>query len=165
MKITNDEILGIIEDVTVTLGHLLLKYRQLNEALLDDEQSDRVKVKMANLEKQLAGQKETLTKIHHAQRRKKELEKIRKDHEKESETGHDKHTLPEQKSGVITLLDQGGRVVGRIMPMGRGRVNILNSKGVVVAHEINGVTLDRKLRVRGYGVGQGLRILGLDQRR
>jgi hypothetical protein len=35
MKITDDELLSIIEDVTLTLGQILLNHRELSESLFE----------------------------------------------------------------------------------------------------------------------------------
>jgi hypothetical protein len=79
-----DELLSILENVTLTVGLLLLTHRELTEGLFDQDQTDRVKLKIDSLRKKIEDEKENLTKIRHVQQRKKELERIRKNHEKKA---------------------------------------------------------------------------------
>ncbi len=158
MRFTDDEILEILEEVTVTLGQLFLTHRDLTEGLLDQNQTNQVKLKIDSLRKKIDDQRGKLVQIRHVHQRKKELERIRRDHERESS----KDTQTEQKNR--TILNQKGQVVGWLQTAGRNRVNILDPKGRVVGREINGVTYDRRGQVRGSGI-QGLRVLGLCGRR
>ena len=151
-----DELLSILEAVTLTVGQVLLTHRDLTEGLLDQNQTDRAKLKIDSLRKKIEDQREKLVQIRHVQQRKKELERIRRDHEKSS--------LPEQKNGSVPVINQQGKVVGWIQTVGRDRVNILDPKGRVVGREINGVTYDRRGQARGTG-RQGLRVLGMSRRR
>jgi hypothetical protein len=160
VKITDDELLEIIDEVTTTLGQLLLTHRELTEGLLDQNQTIRSQQRINALKKGLDMEKERLAQTRRSQQRKKELERIRQDHERESS----KDTQTEQKNGTVPVINQKGQVVGRIQTVGRNRVNILDPTGRVVGREINGVTYDRRGQVRGTG-SQGLRILGISQRR
>lgn len=160
MKITDDELIAIIDEVTTTLGQLLLTHRDLTEGLLDHDQTDSVRLKIDSLRKKMDDQKEELVQIRHVQQRKKELERIRRDHERESS----KDTQTEQKNGTVPVINQKGQVVGRIQTVGRNRVNILDPNGRVVGREIDGVTYDTRGQVRGTG-SQGLRILGMSRKR
>jgi hypothetical protein len=155
MKITDDELLSIIEDVTLTLGQILLNHRELSESLLDTQQTERGKEKMDSLRQRIAGEKEKLSRIRQTQQRKKELERLRKDHEKES-----KVTETKQKLGTVALRNQRGQLVGWLQTVGKNRVNILDAKGRVVAREIDGRTFDGMSQFQGYG-NQGLRVLGM----
>ena len=157
MKFSDDELLSIIDDVTLALGQLLLTHRELTEGLLDQYQTDAEKEKIADLKKQIEVEREKLSAIRHAQERKKELERIRKDHEKEAKASKSKQT--EQKLGTVALRNQRGQLVGWVQTVGRNRLNILNPQGKVVAREIDGRTFDGRSQFRGYG-SQGLRVLG-----
>ncbi len=157
MKFSDDELLSIIDDVTLALGQLLLTHRELTEGLLDQYQTDAGKEKIAGLRQQIEDEREKLSAIRHAQQRKKELERIRKDHEKETKAS--KGTQTEQKVGTVALRNQRGQVVAWIQTLGKNRVNILNPQGKVVAREIDGRTFDGRSQFRGYGC-QGLRVLG-----
>ena len=157
MKFSDDELLSIIEDVTVALGQLLLTHRELTEGLLDQYQTDAEKEKIAGLKQQIEDEREKLSAIRHAQQRKKELERIRNDHEKEAKASKEKQT--EQKVGTVALRNQRGQVVAWVQTVGKNRVNILNPNGKVVAREIDGRTFDGSSQFRGFG-NQGLRILG-----
>jgi hypothetical protein len=154
MKITDADLLSIIEDATLALGQILLRHRDLSESILDTQQTDRARESIYVLRRQIEDERERLEKIRHDQQRRKELERIRKAHEKES-----KGTQTEQKSGSVSLLNQNGRLIGWIQDAGRNRVNILNANGKVVAREIDGRTFDGRSRFVGVG-NQGLRVLG-----
>ena len=147
MKFSDDELLAVIEDVTLMLGQVLLKHRQLAEGIIDKNNAERAKQKIDALKQRMADEKERLAKIRSAQQRKRELEKIRKDHERPV------------KEDVAAIRNQKGKVLGWVQSVGKGRSNILNSKGVVVARHVNGVTLDGKGVFRGQG-RQGMRFLG-----
>jgi hypothetical protein len=96
MNISNDELLSIIEDTTLALGQILLRHRDLSESILDTQQTDRAREIIDLLRRQIEDERERLAKIRHDQQRRKELERIRKTHEKES-----KGTQTEQKSGMV----------------------------------------------------------------
>ena len=84
MKISDDDLLSIIEDTTLALGQILLHHRELSENLLDIQQTDQAKERIDSLRKQIEDERENLSKIRRSQRRKKELERIRRDHEKDA---------------------------------------------------------------------------------
>jgi hypothetical protein len=84
MNISDDELLSIIEDTTLALGQILLRHRDLSESLLDTQQTDRQKEKIDSLRKQIEDERHNLSKIRRSQQREKELERIRRDHEKEA---------------------------------------------------------------------------------
>jgi hypothetical protein len=154
MTISDDEILSIIDETTVALGQILLRHRALSESLLDTQQTERGKEEIDSLKKRIEDERANLAKIRHSQRRRKELDRIRSAHEKEA-----KDVQTEQKNGMVSLLNQGGKLIGWIQTIGRNRVNILNAHGKVVAREIDGRTFDGKSRFAGRG-NQGLRVLG-----
>jgi hypothetical protein len=87
-----EELLDIMEEVTRTLGLLFLTHRDLTEGLFDQDQTDRVKLKIDSLRKKIEDERENLTKTRHVQQRKKELERIRRNHEKESAEDSTKET-------------------------------------------------------------------------
>jgi uncharacterized protein (DUF3084 family) len=88
MRFTDDELLEIIEEVTLALGQLFLTHRDLTEGLLDHDETDRIKLKIDSLRTKIGDQKEKLVQIRHLQQRKKELERIRRDHEREAARIH-----------------------------------------------------------------------------
>ena len=159
MKISDDELLSIIDDATLALGQILLRHRELSENLLDTQQTERGMERIDTLRKQIEDEREKLVSIRHAQQRKRELERIRRAHEKEP-----KEAQTEQRAGMVSLLNQGGRLIGWIQNVGHNRVNILNAHGRVVAREINGRTFNGQNRFIGFG-NQGLIALGTNQRK
>lgn len=156
MNISDDELLTIIEDATLALGQMLLNHRELSESLLDTQQTDRAKQKIDSLRKHIEDERENLAKIRQSQSRKKELERIRKDHAKEANEAR----LTKQKQGTVSVLNQNGQLVGRIQSFGNNRRNIMNARGEIVAREIDGRTFNERGEFRGYGK-QGLRVLGM----
>ena len=75
--------------------------------------------------------------------------------------GHIKRTANESrgKAESIVLLNGQGRVIGRFQREINGRVAIYDAKGLVVARELNGITIDRTGKLVGRGA-QGLVALG-----
>ena len=149
MKITDDELLEIIEDVTVTLGQILLTHRELTEGLLDDGPTIRSQQKIEDLKRRLEDEKIRLAKIRHQRQRKRELEKITADHRKDVQA----------ESKTTPVQDQSGRVIGWLLNVAKDRIHVLDHQGRVVGRFINGRTLDHRGRLVGVG-NQGLRVLG-----
>ena len=84
MKFTDEELLQIIEDVTVALGQILLTHRELTEGLVD-QQSELSQRKIDGLKKRIDLEKSRLVKLKRLRRRKTELEKLRQDRLKKSQ--------------------------------------------------------------------------------
>jgi len=162
MKIARHELLSLIEDVTMTLGQILLTHNQLLETLLDTQQIELRKQKIDSLKKRIEDEREKLAKIRHTQQRKKELERIRKDHEKKAEANETTQTEP--KLGSVALRNQRGQLLGWIQTIGYNRVDVLDARGEVVAREIDGRTFNRLGQFQGYGK-QGIRVLGMKSKR
>lgn len=158
MKITDDELLAIIEEVTLTLGQILLTHRELAEGLFDQTQTRVAREKIDAVKDELKKEKDRLASIQHAQHRKRELEKLRQDQDKDT-LDKAKQNEGKHASRMTQLLNGQGRLIGWIQPTGKNMVCILNSRGQIVAREIDGRTFDAKGRYRGNGK-QGLRILG-----
>ena len=133
MRLTDDELLAIIDEVATALGEILLSHRQLTEGLLDGKaiamSQDRIEKRRTEIEKE----REKIRKTRDAIRRRRELEKVRKDHEKEE--------VAETKSTATTspILDGKGAVIGWIQRAGGNRTNILSRQGRVVARLTNQV--------------------------
>ena len=127
MRITDDELLGVIDEVTIALGEILLRHRNLRESLLANDaisaSQDRIEKRRAEIEKERGKIRKTRDGI----RRRRELEKISKEHEKEVAT--------ESKSTATMspILDGKGALIGWIQRAGGNRTNILDRKGKVVA--------------------------------
>ena len=150
--------IDIIEEVTTTLGQLFLNHRDLTESLLDKTQITSTQDRIDFLKTRMEVEKDRLVQIRHDQNRKKELERIRNDHEKDSQTeGSSSSTL-------VSIRDQGGRLIGWIQSVGKNNTNVLDSKNRLVGRQVNGRTYDRRGRFVGYG-DQGLRLLGNEMKR
>lgn len=78
MRFADDELLQIIEDVTVALGQILLSHRELTEGLVD-QQSELSQRKIDGLKKRIDLERTRLLKLKRIRRRKAELEKLRQD--------------------------------------------------------------------------------------
>lgn len=159
MKITDDELLSIIEDTTLALGQILQTHRGLAESLLDTQQTKRGREKIDSLKKKIEDERDELRQIRQTQQRKKELEKIRKGH-----AGEGKNTQTEQKIGTVPLRNSRGQVVAWVQTIGRNQVNIMDVRGKIIAREIDGRTFNARGEFQGYG-RQGLRILGMNLRK
>ena len=81
MRITDSELLDLLDDLTSTLGELLLNHRELSESILDQQRTARTQDKIDALKDRLNKEKEELRKVRDHQKRVKELEKISRDHE------------------------------------------------------------------------------------
>ncbi|MFM1748330.1 MAG: hypothetical protein RLZZ188_1996 [Verrucomicrobiota bacterium] len=78
MNLTDDELIEIIEDVTDALGQILLTHRELTESLVDQHhQAEVSQRRIDDLKKRLELEKNRLVSTRRAQRRKRELERIR----------------------------------------------------------------------------------------
>lgn len=95
MKLTQDELIDVCSEVTTMLGAILARHVELNESLIGNEAIDTAKKKLESLRQQTADAKAELQKLWYAQRRKRELEKIRDDHARERRAdggqGHSAH--------------------------------------------------------------------------
>jgi hypothetical protein len=84
MTFTDDELLEIIEDVTVTLGQILLTHRELTEGLINHE-TEISQHKIEDLRKRIDQERRRLANARRIRRRKNELEKMRKDRLRKSQ--------------------------------------------------------------------------------
>jgi hypothetical protein len=84
MKFTDDELIEIIEDVTVTLGQILLTHRELTEGLLDQD-TENSQRKIENLRKQIDHERRRIANARRIRRRKNELEKMRRNRLRKSQ--------------------------------------------------------------------------------
>ena len=157
-----DDLLNELLTVTCTLGQLIEIHGELAESLLDQTQTRLGREKIDSLKKQIETEQDRLAKIKHTQQRKKELEKLRHDQDKEA---GEKAKQNEGKHGsrMIQLLDGKGKLVAWLQVLGKDRVNILDARGRLVAREVSGITLDKSGKFMGRG-RQGLRVLGMNQR-
>jgi len=146
---TDDELISLIEEVTTTLGQIFLFHRELTEGLLDDGPTERSQKKINDLKKRMELEKDRLTQHRRSQQRKRELEKIRDDHDKQVQS----------ESKTTPIQNQSGRVLGWMQVVSPNRIHFLDHRGQVIGRFINGRTLDDRGRVVGLG-NQGLRVLG-----
>lgn len=155
MKLTQDELIDVCSEVTTMLGAILARHVELNESLIGNEATDTAKKKLESLRQQTADAKAELQKLWYAQRRKRELEKIRDDHARERE----EQTEGKATQRTIQLLDGHGRLIGRLRIEPNGDVTVYDSRGKLVSRELKNLTFDRSGRFRGRGK-QGLVVLG-----
>lgn len=81
MKISQDELIQIISDVTTLLGHSLARHIELNEKLIGSGAGvEAQQRKLRLLKTKLAHEKARLAKLKGVAKRKKELEKSNKQH-------------------------------------------------------------------------------------
>jgi YD repeat-containing protein len=156
MKLSEDELIEILSDVTTLLGTALAQHVELTESLLDQNAGAQVQQKIDALKAKLDDERARLKKLHAAQQRRRELEKIRKDHERNERTpaNEDKAT-----SSRVGLYNGRGRLIGWLHNEPNGKVTVYDARGRLVARELAGITLDRTGRFVGRG-RQGLVVLG-----
>jgi hypothetical protein len=151
MTFTDEELIDLIDQMTVTLGQILLTHRNLTEGLLDPTAS--TKQRIADLKKRVDHEKAKLDQIRHSEKRKRHLDRLR----------HLSAKKPTSESvsstRALCLRNQKGQVVGWVRPMGKSRVDVLDRRGRLVGRYVNGDSYDGRGRYVGDG-NQGLRILG-----
>jgi hypothetical protein len=84
MKLTDDEVLAIVDEVTVALGEILLSHRQLMEDFLErhgiEQAQDRIEKRRAEIQRE----RERIGQMKDALRHRGEVERIRKQNEKDA---------------------------------------------------------------------------------
>ena len=157
MKLTDDELLGVIDEVTIALGEILLRHRNLRESLLATDavsaSQDRIEKRRTEIEKE----REKIRKTRETIQRRRELERISKQH-KDDANKKPQNEAGEGRSGITAIINQRGQVIGYRQESGR-QTNYLTAGGKLVAREVGGHTYDGRGGVSGRGK-QGLRILG-----
>jgi hypothetical protein len=128
-----DELAAILDDICATIGELLVTNAQLKESMVDDAATDAAKEKLDRLKQDTLAAKGKLADIKQRQQRKHELEKIRKDHERE-------RTTEGKNSGMVTLRAANGRCIGYMRVMGKEQTDFFSASGKLVAREVGNVT-------------------------
>ncbi len=152
---TRDELLDLISDVTTLLGTALAQHVELTESI-SGAGVESQRLKLDGLKAKLAGEKLKLAKLKDAAKRKKELENLRRDNERQTV----RPTANEAKNtGLSTLRAATGKVVGYTRAVGKDRTDFYSASGKLVAREVGGVTYDGqgKMVYRGK---LGLAVLG-----
>lgn len=152
-----DELIDIISDVTTLLGAALAQYIELNESIAGAGVESQ-KLKVDALKSRMADEKLKLAKLKDAAKRKKELEKA---NQHQPLAWRPTANEGKSSSGMLTLRDAAGKVVGYVRVMGKNRTEYFSPAGKLVAREIGGATYDFS---RGGRLAsrdrQGLRVLG-----
>lgn len=152
---TRDELIELLSDVTSLLGTALAREVELKESLASDA-ADAQREKLDALKAKLAGERLKLQKLNAASKRRRELEKKRQ----ENERGTARSAANESKnSGMVTLRDGAGRVVGFMRVMGPSRTDFFAASGRLVAREVGGKTYTATGKLAAHD-RQGLRVLG-----
>jgi hypothetical protein len=157
MNASQAELADLVGQICSAVGEIIVTNCQLTEGLIDDVATDTAKKKLASFRQQTAGAKAQLQKLRDAQRRKRDLTKIRDDHERQADKAEQTEGQASQRT--IQLLDGHGRLIGRLKVEPSGDVLIYDSRGKLVSRELNNLTFDRTGRFRGRGK-QGLVVLG-----
>lgn len=152
---TRDELIDLLSDVTSLIGTALAREVELKESFASDA-ADAQRAKLDALKAKLAGERLKLQKLNAASKRRRELEKKR--HENERQTA--RSAANESKNtGMVTLRDGAGRVVGFMRVMGPNRTDFFDRTGKLVAREIGGKTYFTSGKLASPD-RQGLRVLG-----
>ncbi len=136
MKLTRDELISIVSDVTTLLGQVLAQHVELQESLVGGAGVERQKMKLNALKAKLAAEKLKLDKLNATAKRKKELEKA-------SKRSADRTTANEGKQSRVALYNSKGALIGWLSYEAGGKVTVYDSRGRLVARELAGVTLSR----------------------
>ena len=154
---TRDELIELISDVTAMLGTALAQHVELTESISTQQGAgvESQRLKLDALKARLADEKLKLAKLKDAADRKRELEKLR--HDNERQTARSAANESKSPAGRIQLLNGQGRLVGWLHHEKNGKVTVYDAKGRLVARELAGLTLDRTGRLAGRG-RQGLAV-------
>ncbi len=157
MNASRDELLDLADAISVAVSKALLDRIKLVEGITDDATAQMVQSKIDALKAKLDDERQRLTKIRDAAKRRRELEKIRQDHERQTSrsAANESKTTPSR----VQLLNAHGRLIGWLHTESNGKVTVYDAKGRKVAAELAGITLDRTGRLAGRG-RQGLVVLG-----
>ncbi len=130
MKLTRDELISIVSDVTTLLGQILAMHVELQESLVGGGAGvERQKMKLNALKAKLAGEKLKLDKLNAAAKRKKELEKV-------SKRSADRSSANEGKQSRVALSNSKGALIGWLSYETGGKVTVYDSGGRLVAREL-----------------------------
>jgi hypothetical protein len=152
ITLSQDDLIDVIDQVTVALGEILVSHAELTEGLLDKTATDQFQNKIDDLKEKTKLEKEKLKKVKTAQDRRRYLEKVNKANAKRPQ--NEVQSLPR----VICLKNSRGQVVGWIRRVGANRTVVMNQNGALVAIEANGKTYNNRGEYFGTG-SQGVRLL------
>ena len=151
---TPDELIELLSDVTTLLGTALAREVELKESLAGAGVESQ-RLKLDALKAKLADEKLKLSKLKSAAQRKKELEKAN-----QHQPSASRPTANESKrTGMVTLRDAAGRVVGFMRQLGPNRTDFFDRTGKLVAREVGGKTYTGTGKLAAHD-RQGLRVLG-----
>jgi hypothetical protein len=154
---TRDDLIELISDVTSLLGTALAQHVDLTESISPQQGAgvESQRLKLDALKARLADEKLKLAKLKDAAKRKRELERLRHDHERQTA----RSAANEGKnSGMVTLRAANGRVIGYMRVMGKDQTDFFSASGKLVAREVGGVTYSNGKAV--YRGRLGLVVLG-----
>ena len=115
MKLTRDELISIVSDVTTLLGQVLAQHVELQESLVGGGAGvERQKMKLNALKARLAGEKLKLDKLNDAAKRKKELEKA-------SKRSADRSLANEGKQSRVALYNNRRGIVSTFLKFAQQR--------------------------------------------
>lgn len=160
MTFTDEELLAIVDEVTIALGELLQSHRQLTEAFFERQGLEQAQAQIEKKRLEIQKLNDRLKKTRDAIHRRHDLEQIRKRHEEEAKASVTKQTQDEavnSRAGVTAITDQRGKVIGYSQVAGRQTI-FYNQSGKVMAREIGGQTYGKNGAFIGTGQ-QGMRTL------
>lgn len=150
MRISDDELLGLIDELCSALGELLVAHKELQEGFMADNGLQQAQDRIEKKRKEIEGLRDKLRRTKEAIKRKRELERLRK-----ANSGkEDRQKLAE---GVEQIRDGKGKLLGYRVKE-RNRITYLDKKGRLAAREHGGKTYDKNGVFSGNGA-QGLRFL------
>lgn len=157
MPLSQSELLDLVDEVNVAVAQVIASYAELNEGMIDDAATDAAKDKLERLKAKTDDAKRRLSDLKDRQRHKREVEKRRKEHERQ--TARSAANESKSPQSRVALLNAKGQWIGWVETQRDGKVNVYDARGRIVARELAGITLDRTGRFVGKG-RQGLVVLG-----
>jgi hypothetical protein len=152
-KHSSDENSDSSSRTATVFRQLLAMLSELRESSMQQREAGAQQDKIDRIKRELEDEKEQLKTLRRRQQHKRELEQLRKQRQKPSQ-------LEEKAAdGMISLRNARGQIIGWVQATGADRVNILDSRGRLVAREVSQMTLDRSGRLVGRGK-LGLVVLG-----
>ena len=154
ITLTDDDLISIIDQVTVAVGEILATHAELKEGLMDKTATNQFQKKIDGFKKKAEEENEKLKNVKTAQQRRDELLKINRHNAKRTKN----ESTTAQR--LICLKNSRGQVAGWIRRVSPDRTNVMDRNGRLVAFE----TGDRTFTANGqyFGNGsQGIRVLGL----
>jgi hypothetical protein len=143
MKLTKDEILDLLDDITSAVGKILAKQRLISEDSLARQYVIDSQKKIEAIKTKLANEKDKQAKLKAVEKRKKQLEKLRTHNRRKTKVTEAKHP--------VRITNIRGVTIGWTRPLSNGTTVVTKPNGTLVAIQRRNKTYDAKGRYVGEG--------------